>query len=309
LLNLFFVLICGLSVEGVAMATAISNLVSALVLLYILMREKGPCRFSFKKLQIERHSFFNILHIGIPAGIQGALFSVSNMLIQSSIVRVNNSYGYDPNGYQPVVDGNASAANLEGFVYTATNAIGQAAITFTSQHVGAMKLRRIKKLMLSCYLVTLGIALISSLFLLVLHRPLLALYGVTDTSGDPMHDLAFETALTRMLWVIIPYFLLAFMEVGGSVVRGLGKSMTSTIVSLIGACLFRVVWISTIFNFVMSTSTPKAGLISIFISYPCSWVITALIHFCCATLALRKMIKRFDSLPTANSKEKAENSI
>ena len=292
-LNLFFVLICHLSVEGVSLATVIANAASAIALLVILMRDKGPCRFSFKKLRIERHAFINILYIGVPAGIQGALFSISNMLIQSSIIRVNNGYGYDPNGYQPVVDGNAAAANLEGFVYTATNAICQAAITFTSQHLGAMKLHRIKRVMGTCYLVTFIIAAICSALLMLLHRPLLALYGVTNTSGDPMHDLAFHTALTRMLWIIIPYFLLAFMEVGGGIVRGLGKSITSTIVSLLGACLFRVVWISTAFNYVMNVSTPENGLVTIFLSYPISWILTALIHFCCATAALNKMIKRF----------------
>ena len=293
LLNLFFVLVCGLSVEGVALATVIANAVSAVVLLVVLMRDKGACHFSFKKLRIERHSFFNILHIGIPAGIQGALFSISNMLIQSSIITVNNSYGYDPNGYQPVVDGSASAANLEGFVYTATNAICQAAITFTSQHLGAMKLRRIWRVMGTCYLVTFTIAAIASTALLVFHRPLLALYGVHTTDGaDPMHDLAFQTALTRMLWTIIPYFLLAFMEVGGGIVRGLGKSLTSTIVSLIGACLLRVVWLTTIFPVVLQQSGPEAGLASIFLSYPISWALTAAIHFCCAAFTLKRMIKR-----------------
>ena len=294
ILNLIFVLGCRLSVEGVSLATVISNAVSAAVLLIILMRDKGPCRFSFRKLRMERHAFVNILYIGVPAGIQGALFSISNMLIQSSIIRVNNGYGYDPNGYQPVVDGNAAAANLEGFVYTATNAICQAAITFTSQHLGAMKLRRIWRVMGTCYLVTLIIALISSALLVLFHQPLLALYGVTNQSGDPAHDLAFHTAFTRILWIIIPYFLLAFMEVGGGIVRGLGKSITSTVVSLLGACLFRVVWITTVFDFVMNTSTPENGLITIFLSYPISWILTALIHFCCASLALRKMIRLYE---------------
>ena len=293
-LNLFFVLACGMSVEGVALATSISNAVSAVVLLYILMRDKGPCHFSFKKLRIERHSFFSILHIGLPAGIQGALFSISNMLIQSSIIRVNNSYGYDPNGYQPVVDGNAAAANLEVFVYTASNSICQAAITFTSQHVGAQKLRRIKRVMATCYAVTFGIAAVCSIVLLLLRRPLLALYGVAPSASDPALELAFETGVTRMMWTIIPYFLLAFMEVGGGVVRGLGKSLTSTIVSLVGACLFRVVWISTVFNWAIVNTDPHTALISIFLSYPISWALTALIHLCCAGFALRKMIRQYD---------------
>ena len=285
-LNLFFVLACGMSVEGVAAATAISNAISAVALIVILMRDRGPCRFSFRKLCIERHSFHNILHIGIPAGIQGALFSISNMLIQSSIIRVNNKYGYDPGGYQPVVDGNAAAANLEGFVYTATNAICQAAITFTSQHVGAQRYKRIWRVMGTCYAVTFGIAVACSGILLLLHRPLLALYGVAAGSGDPMHDLAFEAGLTRMLWTMIPYFLLAFMEVGGGIVRGLGKSVTSTVVSLLGACLFRVLWLTLVFPHFLN-------LESIYVSYPLSWALTSLVHLICASLALRKLIRLY----------------
>ena len=284
-LNLFFVLVCGMSVEGVALATSISNAVSGAILLWVLMRDRGPCRFSFRKMRIERHSFVNILHIGIPAGIQGALFSISNMLIQSSVIQVNNRYGYDPSGYQPVVDGNAAAANLEGFIYTACNSICQAAITFTSQHYGAGKCRRIKRVMAACYAVTFGVAVVCTSVLLLCHKPLLALYGVRADTGDAMQELAFQTALTRMLWTMIPYFTLAFMEVGGGVVRGLGRSVTSTVVSLVGACLLRVVWIMTVFRAVGS-------LESIYVSYPISWVLTAAIHLCCSLFILRGILRR-----------------
>ena len=291
-LNLVFVLACGLSVEGVAFATVIANAASAVVLLYLLMKDEGPCRFSFKKLRIERHSFLNILHIGIPAGLQGALVSISNMLIQSSIMRVNNSYGYDPNGYQPVVDGNAATANLEGFVYTATNAICQAAITFTSQHMGARKHRRILHVMACCYLVTFVVAVCFSALLVVLHQPLLALYGIKGGAAGTPEALAMDTAYTRICWNVIPYFLLAFMEVGGGVVRGLGKSVTSTVVSLVGACLLRVVWIVTVFNYVFSAKGASPALISIYVSYPLSWCLTAAIHLTCALLVIRNLIRR-----------------
>lgn len=292
LLNLLFVMAFGLSVEGVSLATVIANAASAVVLLYLLMRDDGPCRFSFKKLRIERHSFMNILHIGIPAGIQGALFSISNMLIQSSIMQVNNSYGYDPNGYQPVVDGNAAAANLEGFAYTATNAICQAAITFTSQHMGACKHRRILRVMGCCYLVTFLVAAFFSGALLLLRDPLLALYGVRGGAPGTAEAVAQETAYIRMMLTYVPYFLLAFMEVGGGVVRGLGRSITSTVVSLVGACLFRIAWITLVFRQVFAVSGAGAGLRSIFISYPISWGLTAAIHLTCALLVLRGILRR-----------------
>ena len=291
-LNLFFVLVCNMSVEGVALATVIANAVSAVVLMLLLIRDDGPCHFSFKKLRIERHSFANILHIGIPAGLQGALFSLSNMLIQSSIMRVNNSYGFDPEAYQPVVDGNAAAANLEGFIYTATNAICQAAITFTSQHVGAQKYERIRRVMLNCYFVTFAIAVFFTAFLFLLRTPLLSLYGVTGGPAGSAKAIALETATTRMIWTLVPYFLLAFMEVGGGIVRGLGRSVTSTIVSLVGACLFRVVWLTTVFDWIFEKNGASAGLKSIYLSYPISWGLTAVIHLTCSLVILHGIIKR-----------------
>ncbi len=297
-LNLFFVLVCDMAVEGVALATVIANAVSAVVLLIILMRDNGPCRFSFKKLRIERHSFYNILHIGIPAGLQGALFSISNILIQSSIMRVNNSYGFDPNAYQPVVDGNAAAANLEGFVYTTTNAICQAAITFTSQHVGAEKHKRIYRVMLNCYAITFLVSIVFCGLILLLRDPLLALYGVKGGAAGSAEAIALEAAYTRMLWTLLPYSLLAFMEVGGGVVRGLGRSVTSTIVSLIGACAFRVVWLTTVFNWVFERDGAVAGLKSIYLSYPISWALTAAIQLVCALFILHGILKRRKVLQT-----------
>ncbi|MBQ8357970.1 MAG: MATE family efflux transporter [Clostridia bacterium] len=285
ILNLFFVLGTKMSVDGVALATAISNAVSAVVLMYILMRDKGPCRFSFKKLRIERHSFFNILHIGLPAGIQGALFSISNMLIQSSIIRVNNNLGLAGDSYQPVVDGNSAIANLEGFAYTATNAVCQAAITFTSQNAGAGKYERIKRVMGACYFVTIAVAVICSAVLFLFAKPLLSLYGVAGGPEGSLEAIALETAYTRLYWTILPYFLLAYMEVGGGVLRGMGRSVTSTIVSLMGACLLRILWISTVFN-------QFETLESIYVSYPISWILTGTIHLACSLVVLHKLITR-----------------
>ena len=284
LLNLFFVLAIGLSVEGVALATSISNAVSAAVLLLILMRDHGPCRIRLRALRLDRHAFLNILHIGIPAGLQGALFSISNMLVQSSIIRVNNNLGLASNSYQPVVDGNAAVSNLEGFVYTATNAVCQAAITFTGQNAGAAKYERIKRVMGACYLMTMLVAAAFSTVLILFSDPLLALYGITGGEPGSLEAIARDTAQTRLLITIVPYFLLACMEVGSGVLRGLGRSVTSTLVSLAGACLLRVVWISTVFRHYET-------LESIYISYPISWGLTAAIHLALSLLVLRRLIK------------------
>ena len=283
-LNLFFVRACGLSVEGVALATLIANVASALVLWLLLARDEGFCRLSVRRLRIHPHSFFEILHIGIPAGIQGALFSVSNMLIQSSILQVNNSLCAPDSAYQPVVKGNAAAGNLEGFVYTATHAVSQASVTFTSQHMGAQKYKRIHRVQLCCYALSGAIAVLVGISLFLLRTPLLALYGVTNGAVGSLEHLAMQTAVLKMKTLFIPYFLLAFMEVGSGVLRGLGRSITSTLISLFGACLFRIVWLFTVFR-------AYETLDSIYLSYPISWALTALVCFVCEIVVLRSMIK------------------
>lgn len=268
-LNFFFVLACGMSVEGVAIATVISNIASAIALLFIMSRDSGPCRFSFGLLRFDRRAFANILRIGLPAGIQGSLFSLSNMLIQSSVFRMNEiiAPGYD---YKPVVEGHSAVGNLENFIYTATNSVSQAAVAFTSQNVGACKYDRIKRVMLNCYLISMTTGLVLSGVVLLFHRPLLALYGVSGGDAGSLAQVAFETAWKRLLVVTAPYALLAFMEVGSGTARGLGRSMTSTVISLIGACLLRIVWILTIFNSITT-------LECLYVSYPISWAATGIV--------------------------------
>ena len=289
-LNLIFVLVFGMSVQGVALATAIAAAVSAGVLYANLMRDEGPCRFSFKLLRFEKSEATKILLIGIPAGVQGALFSISNMLIQSSIISVNNSI-FDPNAaYQPVVKGNAAAANLEGFAYTAVNAMQQAAVTFTSQNVGAAKYGRVKRVMLCCYGLGLAVGLAVSVLLVGLKEPFLALYGVKDT-GDVLSAAALEAGVARMKWVLLPYSIIALMEVGSGVLRGLGKSMTSTGICLFFACVLRVVWRFTLFR-IDPTSVTKS-LASIYLSYPVSWLLAGVFLFLFSALNLRKLIRTY----------------
>lgn len=283
-LNLFFVLVVRLSVEGVAIATAISNVASALLLLWRLSLDKGPCRFSLRLLRFDRFALRDMILIGVPASIQGALFSLSNMIIQSSILSVNNASVPAGETFQPVVNGNAAAANLEGFVYTATNSIYQAAITFTSQNVGAGKYHRVWRVMGTCYFVTTLVALIFGGLTLALHTPLLALYGVHH-GPDELTEMAYHTAYLRLIYMMTTYFLLAEMEVGSGILRGLGKSTTSTLVSLAGVCLLRIAWIATVFR-------ALGSLESVYISYPISWLITALAHFTCAVIVLKAMIRK-----------------
>ena len=282
ILNLVFVLGCGLSVEGVSLATVISNALSAVALIYLLSRSDDDCRFSFKKLRIDVTALRNVIKIGFPAGIQGALFSFSNIMIQSSILRVNSILA-PGSSYEPVVDGNASVSNLNSFIYTATNSVCQAAIAFTSQNVGAGKYDRVKKIMFNCYAITTAVAILSSMLVLIFNKPLLALYGITD--GEGLAGIAYDAAMTKLKYETLTYFLLALMEVGCGVLRGLGKSLTSTIISLIGACLLRIVWLMTIFEHFLT-------LESIYLSYPASWTLTGLVAFIVVMVLLEKNKKK-----------------
>jgi putative MATE family efflux protein len=284
-LNVFFVLVCDLSVEGVSIATAISNLLSAILLVWRLSKENNACRFSFKELKIDKRSFKDICKIGLPAGLQGSLFSISNMTIQSSILAVNNMMTPVGSLYQPIVNGNAAASNVESFIYTATNSVYQASITFTSQNAGASKYDRIHKIMRACYSFTLLIAIVGSALTFIFKDSILSLYGVVDGAEGTLEHLSYYAATSRMNYLFIVYFLLAFMEVGSGVVRGLGKSGSSAIISLIGACVFRIIWVATVFKLYPTLEI-------VYLSYPISWALTALCQFVYAKVTLRKMERR-----------------
>lgn len=281
-LNLFFVLVLGMSVDGVALATSISNVVSMVLLLLRLAKDRSACRFAFGKLCFKRRAFRDILSVGLPAGIQGALFSISNMMIQSSILQVNNAVCPAGSAYQPVVKGNAAAQNLEILAYTATNSVHQASVSFTGQNVGAEKYDRIKSIMKSCYFVTFCIATIVGWALIFLRVPLLSLYGVHAGTAGSLDAIAMQSATTRMLYMLAIYFTLAFMEVGSGVLRGMGKSMLSMLVTLFGSCILRIVWIYTVFQ-----AHPTLEII--YLSYPVSWTVTALIQFVCCLIVKKKL--------------------
>jgi len=285
-LNLFFVLVCHFSVEGVALATVIANAVSAVVLILILMRDPGPCRFSFKQLRISKDALREIIGIGLPAGVQGALFSISNMLIQSSILQVNDRMVAEldvPASYEPVVKGNADTLSLENFAFTAVNAVHQAAVTFTGQNAGAKRYDRVKRVMGACFLVEGCVAVLITVLLILLRNPLLALYGVRAVIEDPVAMLAYNTAKTRIYIKWAPFIFYAALDVSNAVLRGLGKSMTSTTVSLVGTCFFRVAWIYTVFRHF-------SNLESLYISYPISWAASAIAALVCVVVVLRHRI-------------------
>ena len=273
-MNLFFVLVCGLSVEGVALATAMANALSAVVLLTKLCRDSGWCKVQLRKIRFHWRSFRDIIYVGIPAAVQGALFSLSNMIIQSSVVRVNNRLY--PGG-SAVIDGNSAADNLSSFAYTLTNSVYQASVTFVSQHYGAGKYKRIGKVMANCYLITVLTALISGGITVGFQRFFLGLYV-----RDPA---AIDVGVLRTCILMSTYSFLAVMEVGSGILRGMGKSITSTVISLMGACAFRALWIMVVFEKFQT-------LESIYWSYPISWILTAAVNFTVGQILWRKLCKK-----------------
>ncbi len=265
-LNLIFVCLLDLSVAGVALGTVLSQLVSASLLAHALLTMDSDCRVELKKLKITPDKLAKITRIGLPAGLQGCLFSLSNVLIQSSI----NSFG------STVVAGNTAAANLEGIVYCGMNSVYQTALSFVGQNYGAGKIDRIKKIAFICLGVVTVIGLVLGGTVTLLGDTLLRLYGTNDE----------ETAygLIRLHYICRIYFLCGIMDVFVGLMRGMGYAVTPMIVSLTGACLLRIVWILTIFRFF-------GTLESLYLSYSVTWIVTATVHCICFIRAYKKKRK------------------
>jgi Na+-driven multidrug efflux pump len=287
-----------MSVAGVAIATTVSQAVSAIWVLILLMKRKGYGHFDIRRMKLDGESFWHMIRIGVPAGIQGALFALSNMLIQSSIVTVNNNIIGTESKYAPVVNGNAAAGNIDSFVYMAMNAVYQGTITVASQNVGANKLDRIKRVLYSCLLASLCVGVTVSGIAYIFREPLLALYGIKG--GEGLDAVALESALVRFNYMVLPYFLCGIMEVCCGVLRGMGKSIVSTVISLVGSCLLRVVWLLSVFPL-------RQTLPMIYISYPVTWLITAGAMFITIKVLLKGMMKKQrESLALASATDSEE---
>ena len=267
-LNLILVIFFHMGVAGVAIATVVSQVLSATFVVICLIRAKGS---SFclepRKLRIYRSKLILMLQTGVPAGIQGSLFSISNVLIQSSI----NSFG------STAMAGNGAAGNIEGFIYVAMNAFHHAALTFTSQNLGAHKIDRIKRVALQCVLIVTAVGLAVGGGALLAARPLLSIYD-----SDPA---VVGFGIVRMQIICLTYFLCGIMDVMGGLMRGLGYSITPMIVSLLGACAFRIFWIYTFFAW-------NPTLTCLYTSYPISWLLTSAAHAVCFVIAMRQVRKK-----------------
>ena len=273
-LNLVFVIGFSMSVAGVALATIISQTVSACMVTRMLMKEEGALHLDLHHLGFHMGALKQILLIGLPAGLQSTVFSLSNVVIQSAI----NSFG------STVVAGSSASANLEGFVYTAMNAFSQAAVTFTSQNMGARKYQNLNRVVLNCLLCAIVTGVVLGGGAVLAGTQLLHFYS---------SDAAVIAAGYERLRVICgTYLLCGIMDTLASSLRGLGYSVLPMIVSFVGSCLLRLVWIATVFQL---NRTP----FMLYISYPISWVLTAAVHLACLLVVRHKMRQRGQTLQAA----------
>ncbi len=261
--NLFFVVVTGRGVDGVALATIISQYIAAFLVLRCLIKTDAVYKLTLSKLRLSKDKVMQIVRIGLPAGISGVVFSVSNVIIQSSV----NSFG------SITMAGNAAAQNIESFIYTAMNSLYQASINFTSQNYGAGKPDRIVRVLILCLVAVVAVGLTLGIIAMVFGAQLLSFY---TSEADVI-----EYGLLRLNFICLMYILCGMMDVSGGSVRGLGYSITPTIVSLLGACALRIVWVYTIFRV-------EHSLLSLYVSYPISWALTFSLHIACFVVFHRR---------------------
>ena len=267
-LNIVLVTVFSLGVAGVAIATVISEGVSCVLILLCLKHETGAIRLYFNRIKINPSKCVDIMKIGLPAGLQGCIFSISNVLIQSSV----NSFG------STVMAGNTAASNIEGFVYVSMNSLHQTCISFTSQNFGAGKFKRIRKVLINCLIIVAITGLILGNSAYFFGKFLLSAY---NNEAEVI-----SYGLIRLSIISTMYFLCGLMDVMVGAMRGIGYSILPMIVSLVGACGLRILWIYTVF-------VKFRTLDILFISYPVTWTITFLSHLVCYYIVTRKYKDKF----------------
>ncbi len=253
-LNIVFVTLFDMNVAGVALATTISQALSALLVLRALLRRTDECKLMLRHMHIYKNTLVRILRIGLPTGLQSCLFSISNVTIQASI----NSFG------SVVVSGNAAGVNIEQFIWTTLNGFHQTAMTFVGHNYGAQKYKRIKKILGICMACSFVTAITITGLACMFAKPLLSIY-ITDSAE------AIGYGVLRALYIFPGYFLAGLMDVLTGTIRGMGRSFVPMLISIIGVCLIRVGWVFTIFR------VPQFHTLQcLYISYPVSWFLTAL---------------------------------
>ena len=269
ILNLIMVLGFAMGAIGVGVATAASQYVAAGLTLLYMSKTKTSLRLAGFK--VYKQKLIRMITIGLPAGLQGCMFSLSNVIIQSAV-----------NAYPTVtIAGHTAAGNLEGFVYNAMNSVYQAAVTFVGQNVGAGKYERIKKVAFQCSAMVFVLGAVLSAALVFFGDKLLLIYASGENQA-----LIVDAGMVRLKVIALTYVLCGLMEVGCGILRGMGKAMQPMIVSLLGSCVFRIIWVFTV-----CPLFPE-NIIALYISYPISWILTGGTHYLFCLYFYKKLMKR-----------------
>ena len=273
-LNIFFVTVFQMNVGGVALATAISQALSAALSVIALMRRTDSCRFIPTKMRIYGAQLLTIIRNGMPAGIQSSLFALSNIIITSAINSFNS---------EALISGNGAAGSLEAINHAFTAGFSTTATNYVGQNAGAANYKRVKRIYYSCLGCVIPIVVTNSLIFFIFNKPLLSLF-ITDSAE------AISYGVLRLTYMGLPYFLLGIMDCSTGSLRGLGYSLTPMFITLMGACGLRILWVYTVFE--------KFHTIpSLFISYPISWLITFSVLCIMIHIVLSKKIKTQNTLP------------
>lgn len=264
-LNLFFVIALHMGVAGVALATVISQTISAALITLSLGHADGCYRLCIRRMRIYWDKLGEVMKVGIPAGLQNSLFSVSNVLIQSSI----NSFG------QAAMAAHTAAMSLEGFMNSAVAGVADASTNFTGQNIGAGKYKRVRRVCTVCGVASVAISVLLGALMLIFGEQLLGLYN-----KEPE---VIKLGLNRIYITATTYAFFALMQVFAGCLRGMGRSMMPTVVSVLGICGLRIVYIYTIFAMAPS-------LVSLYISYPVSWLVSMAANMICYFIVSHRLI-------------------
>lgn len=282
-LNLFFVIVFKMDVAGVALASIISQYVSAILVIAALFREKGDCKLSFVALKIHGDKAKTMLALGLPASFQNSIFNIANLFIQSAV----NTFP------SVVVEGNSAATNSDALVYQLMDAFYIACSSFIGQNFGAGNKKRILHSYLICTIYSFAVGAVLGGGLVLFGKGFLSIF--TD---DPA---VMQEGMARLKIMGFSYCISAFMDTTISASRGLGKTVVSTIIVIMGSCVFRVVWILTIF-------AKFRTITSIYLLYSCSWTITAIAEIIYFIYAYKKVTGNFTAeAPAADGEIKEEN--
>lgn len=269
-LNIFFVTAFHMDVAGVALATILSQVLAAILVVIELIKRNDACRLIIREIRFYKKETFKILAMGLPTGFQSSLFSISNVLIQSGV----NSFGIS------AVSGNSAASSVESLTYVAMNAFQQTSMNFVGQNVGANKYDRVRKIHASCMLLVAATGIIIGSLITLFGKQILSLYIGNDLA-------AIRAGMQKLFFANMPYFLCGLMEVSSGTLRGMGHSIAPMITGISCACAFRIAWQLTIFE--LPAFHSLGGL---FVSYPISWILAFVANLICIAVILKRIDRK-----------------